>query len=225
MATSRQFRVPREQYLGLAKLLQLPETTVQELIAALRDTRPTLPRREFVARITSTVDTDPTELDAILDVLLALYWLRMDLAMSLSDFVDAVTQAMVATNQPELQPTDTWSARLSSLLQFEDTVGTIAKGAYLAAQYEHSVHDVEIFTDLRPIFRADLEAQPAAAIVTHNLKITYHEGSELREFYVALGPRGMRHLRNVVARADRKAKRLLSLLESASLPVLGEEPE
>ncbi len=110
---------------------------------------------------------------------------------------------------------------MSRLLRFEQPLGIAAKGLDLWVAHEHTLHALRIVTDVRPVFKADLE-RPGGAVIIHKLNLTYHDGDELREFFVAMDSADIRRLRTLLDRAERKAASLTSLLEASSVPLLGE---
>jgi hypothetical protein len=52
------------------------------------------------------------------------------------------------------------------------------------------------------------------------LRITYHEGDALKSFYLAMDTGDIESLRDVLDRADKKAKNLRPVLENAKVPYL-----
>lgn len=227
MSSSPRFRVPRQQYSGLTRLLQLSEEAAQELIAVLRDTPPTRSRVRLASRISSKVKLSRSDVRSIVDLLVSLYRARAEAELTVPEFVEAVRQAMEDTKSNELRPPDgDWVPflnRLTTLLQYDETFGITSKAGYLAVQFEHMLHNAELFTDIRPVFRSDLDDRPATIIV-HNLKIIYHEGQEVKELFVALNSEQVRRFRALLDRAESKAARLQRLLEEPSpLQVLEDE--
>ena len=80
--------------------------------------------------------------------------------------------------------------------------------------HENSFCDAKILTDLRPVFGASAEVQPEGIVVTHTLKLEYHDDRGAhRKFYVALNQDDLETLRNVLERADKKANSLQALSE------------
>jgi hypothetical protein len=74
----------------------------------------------------------------------------------------------------------------------------------------------------RPVFGSDPAVRPVGAVLTHTLKIRYHEGDlrDHREFYVVLDSNDLDELRDIIQRAQTKDKSLRELLKSAQLPTL-----
>lgn len=77
-----------------------------------------------------------------------------------------------------------------------------------------------ILTDIRPLFAPDLKAAPTAALVVHTLRISYHQGSELKQFYVAMDSEDIQALKNTLDRAESKAENLHAVLDTAKITCL-----
>jgi len=78
-----------------------------------------------------------------------------------------------------------------------------------------------VITDLRPLF--DESDEPAAFLVSHNLRIKYHEGTESsirKEIFIAMNGRDVRQLLTVLERALKKEEALRKTAETSNLPVL-----
>ncbi len=227
MASNPQLRVPKEQSAGLARLLALSEEQFSELEAALRETPATLWRREYAANVATRLQSiDRSDLDAIISVLLTLYLVRGDAGQPVTAFVEAIREAVALSDDEALRRVKVdWSVqqeRLRRLLDLEHSLGVVAKVGYLAGEHTHALHSAELFTDLRPIFRNNPGARPVAAIISHQLKITYHRGGDLDEFYVALSTENIALFRKLLDRAEAKARSLREMIESTAVPVLGE---
>lgn len=223
-----QFRIPTQEYSGIAKLLKLSDEQYREFVDVIKTTPAALQQREFSARIADRLTrSNAGDAEEIIRVLLTLYVLRADLKLSIRDFVDTFREAVEAAATKDLTPLhDDWAAfahRLTALLALDESLGITSKAGYLAGQHAHIVHRGEVFTDLRPVFRAQTEDRPVAFIIDHKLKITYDEGGEIKEFYASLSPPSLTEFREVFERAEQKSASLRILFADAGIPVLGED--
>ena len=65
-----------------------------------------------------------------------------------------------------------------------EALNTIAKAARLLRDGERLYCSGKILLTYRPVFGQDPAARPNGAVITHTLKIGYHEGSGHVEFHV-----------------------------------------
>jgi hypothetical protein len=87
---------------------------------------------------------------------------------------------------------------------------------------ERIFYSARILTDIRPIFN-EAGNLIEAAVIVHNLKIHFGENGDETDFYVALDTSDIQALREVLDRADEKAKQLQSLLQRSQISYLDAE--
>ena len=224
MPTGMRLTVPSSDREGLSQLLRLSEGDLDRLIAAIRETPPVLRRGEFTSQVASKANIS-ADAGEIVRVLTVLYSVRAETELSLSDFADVIRESVEqdqAFDGIKLSDDqwETFKVRLSTLLSLDHSLGVVAKAIFLLTDHPHVFHGARVFTDLRPVFGADPAQPPVAGVIVHQLKITYHEGDELKEFFVALESEELRRLFLILQRAETKARSLRSLVQSDAFPVL-----
>ncbi len=225
MLRYRGLRIPPEHYSTLAKLIQMEEGPLAELRSAIETTKPTLLPADFNARVAAKTTTfDGDEVDEILDVLMSLYLTRANFEASASEFVDLLCKAIEETGAEELKAAsdnpEVCKQHFEMLLNMDQTLGVVSKGFTLEIDHERTLHDMRIFTDLRPIFASDANMPPIAGVIVHKLRITYHQDNSLKDFYVALDSDDLERLLSLAQRSLKKAKSLKSFVESAKAYIL-----
>ena len=94
--------------------------------------------------------------------------------------------------------------RIVTLLSLDALHLIEAKAKELLQEAQRLLLDARILTDIRPVFGEDIGENPTAFILTHTLKLHYHEGGEHREFFVALDEQDIASLKRMSERAQRK---------------------
>jgi hypothetical protein len=112
-----------------------------------------------------------------------------------------------------------FSKRLADFLEATSVLGITAKAAKVLLEHEHVFLEPRILTDIRTVFK-DIEEQPVGAVIVHNLRITYRQNDDRKEFFVALDDSDLASLSQEIARAEAKAKVLKKLLEKAEITYL-----
>lgn len=224
-----ELRIPPEYQRGFVVMRHLDEEQVQKLISALEGESPTVNRAALRSRVMSNVGTIARgDLDLVMDTLVSLYTIRESLEMQQPDFADAVCEAMDESGVEELgfeddEDRELFKARLLRLLGV-DPLDMSAKASDLLQEHEHTVHGpMRVLTDIRPIFGTDPERDPEGAVITHTLKISYHEGRRVREFFLALDPEQVNELIGVLQRAELKAESLKRMLAGTPVPYIDGE--
>jgi hypothetical protein len=216
--------IPERYRTGVSAIRTLDSQSVQAIKAALEGTghqktddmgavQGTLGDMAITA-ITSIHSPRPAEFKQIGEALVSLYGAKSARDVSIEDFAEEVCEAMESIPEENLRLSHTERAqfkeKLLTLLN-ADVFGFITKIRDLTIEHERTFCHARIMTDMRPVFDSRIEDGPRAILVTHLLRLAYHEGSEKpKDFYVSLDANDLRTLRQLIDRAEAKAKALRS---------------
>jgi hypothetical protein len=216
--------IPKEDTGSIATIRALSAATLERFISALADAPPASNPQEMVAYIAARVPAIPAErLSLMVGTLYTLYQIRelsgVRHPQFLEDLMDGIRrspdQKIAIKDLPKLK------SMLEKILSI-GTLNTVAKAARLQRDSERIYCNAKILSDIRPVFGDDPAVRPLGAVLTHTLKVGYHEGSDHREFHVALDSDDLVALSEVVRRARAKDKTLRELLKGVDLPGLDE---
>jgi hypothetical protein len=215
-------QIPPDEVAKLVKICLLSVASSDELTAALK-VAPVLPEpKDLALQIADTVPSIPIE--DLVDIVSALYsisYVRQFSGISVNRFLsDLIEELRIPA---DLETEDQVSAVRSRLRVFLgiETLNTLSKAVGLQRDGERLYCESKIFSDIRPIFLNDASARPQSAVITHTLKIGYHEGKDHKEFFVILDMEDLEELREVIERAHVKSQTLRGLLTDAKLTDLG----
>lgn len=216
--------IPPEYEDGFVEMRGLDEGQLAALVSALEGEPPTLNRSRLRSRVASKVSAIArSDLDRVMEVLASLYALRESMGRTLPDFADAICDAMDESDAVDLwfedgEDRERFKARLMQLLGIE-SLDLSAKATDLMYEHEHTVHGpMRILTDVRPIFGSAPEGDPKGAVIVHTLKISYHEGRQVKEFFISLDSDQVGELMGVLQRANLKAESLKRTLAGTNVP-------
>jgi hypothetical protein len=214
-------RIPEEYKSGLAKLLALSEESAEALLAALNEAPPVMSTFELSSLLASKVRSVPREeIEEITDTLVSLYLSQQHHPDLGNELVEDVCRKMDDSGAQELKLSeenrDHFKNLLTALLKTEALVYP-SKAIGVLRDNERMFCNARILTDIRPVFGSSVHVPPKAAVIVHMLDIIYHQGEDLKEFYVGLDADDLETLRAVLERADLKAKSLRSVFEAARL--------
>lgn len=216
-------RIPEEYRSGFAKLIELKDEPFKELLTTLEEERPALYYTEFSARAARKIRAiDPEGVRDIIETLVSLHGVRTNWNLEIPELVEVVSQAVEGDEELKVSSAelDGFEGRLISLLEI-DSLDATAKALDVLLEHEHTLHDVRIMTDIRPVFGQDVEKPPTGTMIMHVLKISYHdESEEVKEFYVALDARDIEVLDTELERANQKAESLKRMLKSTGVPYI-----
>jgi len=162
------------------------------------------------------------DLKVILDALLVLNGVRAFVSLGVPEFATAVCDAR------ELKvPSEDREVFIDSLTRIlgAEYVNVTSKAMNVLTEYERTLHDARVMTDIRPVFGEDAARGPVAATIAHTLRLTYHERQRLQDFYIGLDTGDVKTLLEVLKRAEIKAASLRSFLSTTSLPHIETETE
>ena len=110
--------------------------------------------------------------------------------------------------------------RITKLLALEP-LSAATKAIHLQHDFERLLTHSRILTDARPVYGQDPSGKPLAMIITHTLKLTYSKGDDsTTDLYLALDSEDIADLKQVLNRAETKAKSLAKTFVIADIPVL-----
>jgi hypothetical protein len=178
-------------------------------------------RKELIAAVegAASQELSNTEAATVVRSLQSLYLFKASAESPLPEFVSGLIAAMQASENEGLAAADDNKAvlttKLTDLLSLS-SLERFYKTEQLKADHQQIFYDAKIVTDLRPVFDQPKEP-PVGAIVTHTLKIIFHEYGEHRELYFSLDAEDVVTLKKIAERAIDKMSSLQALLASASI--------
>jgi len=216
--------LPKEDASSITAMQALSHATMEKFISALAAAPLISNPHEMATHVAKRVSSIPKDqLTRVLDTIYTLYHIRELAGVEHSQFLDDLMEAI--QNNPTLQLSQKETPKLRFLLERTmniDSLNMVAKAGRLQRDVEHLYCAAKILSDVRPVFGSDPAVRPVGAVLTHTLKIRYHEGDlrDHREFYVVLDSNDLDELRDIIQRAQTKDKSLRELLKSAQLPTL-----
>ncbi len=219
-----QLTVPEPYRPGLQKLVDYDDATIEALLDILRGEQPAF-RGDLLSHVVAQAEGEglsPDDVRQIMEALTALYVVRAHFDEPAPDFAKDVSNAMYIEVPDDKK--QHFRNRLEHLLTI-DVLLVASKARDVLTDYAHNFHGARILTDLRPIFKDDTSDSPAAVAIMHTLKIGYHVGRDpnVDDFFVALSPSDLQMLRNVIERAEAKARGLQYMLDTARVPYVRAE--
>jgi hypothetical protein len=208
---------------ALEAIRHLSLDAAEQLAIALESSPVSSKSEEMFQRIKDRVSgIPPEELEGIVDVLYALYNVReyseLKRASFLRELIDGIQEA---AGEPIREPeASIVRARFRRLLSVE-SLNSISKAIRLQRNEERVYCHSGIVSDIRPVFGADVNENPVAAVIVHKLEIGFHKDGEHRKIFISLDEVDLEALGEVIDRARLKSQTLKNMLSGANLPRLG----
>lgn len=215
-------KIPDRDKPHLAKLLALSDAASTALVEQFDKARPTLSAETLASQVVDPRVLLGESLPGVISVLVSLVLTAEIRHLSLSDVVNDVVDAAVASDI-KVPDGDKAKAKGTLLkLTSNQTIAVTARAIGLLREHERMLSSARILTDMRPIFLGE-SPKPVAAVVTHTLRIEAHkEEGHVSEFF-ALDLKDLKALRDTVDRAIKKEESLKATLQSGGLSFVGED--
>ena len=217
-------QIPEENLPAIGKILKLSDAATEELIDALASTTISAEAPAMSEKIAGLVSSIPREdLADIVETLYSLYHVREFSEVRPARFVRDLVEALLQNPDFGLKKTEDAAIvgkRFHRLLNVK-TLNVLSKAIRLQRNVERIYCDAKILSDIRPVFGDDLSEGSINAVITHTLKLAYHEGADYRDFFIVLDQQDLIDLGEVIDRAQEKEEVITGLLEKLGLPRLG----
>lgn len=217
-------RIPKEDYDRVATLFAMSQADLDSLSIALTEAAPSLRLSKFSRNVQERVSLDPSVVDDVVRLLVAICSVQSQESLDATQVVDAICDAAPLTKDERLKaPSVGWGvlkSYLVSFLKLEKSLGVTAKAAFVAYQYPYHLHDARIITDARPVFPRNAGDGPTAYMIIHSLALEVHEGDQDHRWFVALDSTDLERLRDTIDRALLKEQTLQNSLQRTGTPVL-----
>lgn len=210
-------KIPEEDRPGLALLRRIPDEVFQALLIEINRSPSSIPK------VQSLSAEDAEQLFDSLNTLYRVHGHHDDI--KLEEFISDICEALRGYNELSVEDEPGFRDRLWSALNI-DALRIATKAFSLSGEHEHLFCTARVITDARPVFADNVSEGPAAMVITHNLKIEYHDViGELNEIYIGLGSADITELRGVLDRAEEKAKSLRAALMAAKIKCIDPQQE
>ena len=218
------FSIPERYRYGVSKIRDLDMDTARSLREALDKSVFNEERPEAMAVATSALESvsqssgSTSDFKKISEALVSMYLVKSRRDTSLEEFVNRVADALEELSDTSLRleagERESFKEKLQILLGAE-VFGVMSKVSDLRTEGERIFCHARIMTDLRPVFGSDVQKGPMAVLVTHNLKIAFHESGRKgdHDIYVTLDAEDLSDLKEVILRAESKANTLRSIVD------------
>jgi hypothetical protein len=216
-------KVPERYIPMLNAVRNLSESAASELVRALEAATLTSSHDEMTEQIADKVPSIPKEeLRNIVNVIYSLYHVREFSELNRNSFLDELIDSLREHADPKISAEELPAIRkrFKGLLSIKSLEG-LSKAVALQREGERLYGEAKIISDIRPVFGDDVEARPVAAVITHTLKIEYHENDGHKNFFIALDEYDLDDLEQIIKRAKAKAKTLTGVLADSEIPRLG----
>lgn len=215
--------IPKEVQPSVAKLLQLSDEAAQEIMNALESAPLSFDDQELAENVAANVKSvEPESANEVVQILFSLYVIRNKAEVPVPEFIDDFLEGVEKTDLKEiLSKVSTYKFKqwLSRFMGVRALAFT-ANARVTQKAFEHTFCTGQMLTDIRPLFESNNGAarRVIAALITHTLKISYHEGNRVKDLFLSVDSEDLDTLEELIAQARAESERLQPLLDAAKIP-------
>lgn len=222
-------RLPRDVAKNFLKLAKFASPAVNQISVALSQIPVSRDQgKQIDAAVSSESDVKFDSAEHALETSRAIQALHRLYARSNSrrdDFLRDLASAIIDGIAPDAVSSED-AAKLAAVLEALLNVPGLLlghKSAVLQLEHERFFLGARVLSDIRPIFRENMDEPLASALLCHSLKIEYWQGGERKEMYVALALEDLTVLYDALERAIAKDRRLRDeLMDKFSFDATGD---
>lgn len=227
--------LPDQSIQVLQRLIEIPDEKIGALIEGLKTAGPKFSIFDLSASAAKYCNLPRGLVEAVLQVISAMYIAKEQLSNSLDDFLDIQVRAAVrpafapaadraSAYQSDVKADARWAklrAFIKAAMSLEQTVGTASKAGHVLTEHEKIFVDARVVTDIRPIFHFDVSEKPTSAVFVHMLRITARDmfGTRKAEYF-ALDGNDLRSMRHIIDRAIIKEQTLKATADQSGIQVI-----
>lgn len=213
-------RVPPPHRPVLQKLGEVDDDTFEQLMAVL--SQPTAQGASSIDELADELEQalpafTPKEVALLLDAFISIF------ATARAHNRSAVSIAEVIAEPPNFDVEDSQRKKLVDRLKSAlaaPLVTTTFKVSEVLQNYERILHDVQIMTDVRPVFGENV-GYPEQAAVVNTIQISYHEERGTNSIHLVMDAEDLIKLRRLIDRALEKREALFDVLQKAGIVGIG----
>jgi hypothetical protein len=223
---SAMFQIPERYRPGLEKLAVLDNEVFVKLLEAIKNSPPTLHSEDIASLAHNQYDIESEDALDIIESIISLYSLRETEYFLTDQLAAEISKALQGESSIKLsnKVINQLQKRLSDFLEIRGPLEIASKAANLIMEHENIFSNSRVLTDLRPIFKPEIEDGIGGALISHILRISYKNINGSQESFFALDLGDIQQLLEQLERALEKEESLKKLLERSNIPYLDVYP-
>jgi len=224
MKDNPQMRIPDEYTTAFNDFFTMTVEKRKAFFSELKKTRIELTSSRIAQKISSKIKVSVTKLENIIEMFVSLYAFIESNTIPVSELVNSLK--ISAEDFGIKAKKSDWIAfqnQLKELIKNKDeSIGLISKAVELYGEYQNLFIDARTLTDLRPVFKSNIQEDPVGGIIIHNLKIIYRNKNSTRnrQIFIALDNSDLDTLIRILERAKEKSKTLYKCIDQKVFPCI-----
>jgi hypothetical protein len=209
---------------AIRQLLKYDDQKSEILLKLLKSSPPALLPMNLAKQFASEGGISVREATSVVRSLMSLFSIRVERRVPMDQFLGELYDSIQLAG---IKPTEEeWLNLKRFLLEVLNLTGAVeitSRAWDILLGNERNFIAGKIFTDLRPIFKADPGEPPVGAVIVHTLKVEVNKDNKRREIFIALDSSDLQKLGQTIERAKIKEASLLAFASESKLTVVRPE--
>jgi predicted hydrocarbon binding protein len=214
-------KIPESEHEILKKISELQDGTLAQLIDAIKGIDASQIQLDLSEKIAMKVDSiKKSDLVSILRTIRGLYAFKARKKIAAKEVAEIIGETIGEANSKMFPPENLprLKENLQKLLSIGSVIEVTAKAMDVMTDQSNIFCGVKILSDIRPVFKDSAEGLGLdAAVVIHNLKLSYHNNGDHKEFFVAMNADDVRKMKEVMERAEKKNEYLKAFIQKSQI--------
>lgn len=205
--------IPERYQKGFEKIATAEDRAINSLLKALQPSSTIMNVDDLVKKAARSSDLEQQDAFEVFRAVLSLYSLRDYENLSTDELISELGDAFQVSQKPKDisdEQIEIFKSRIELFLKIDDPLDVSYKASRLLIEYEHILLNTRILTDIRPIFKSNLNEGLSGVIVAHILRLLYRDAKGDKELFVALDSKDVSLLLEQAKRALQKEEVLLN---------------
>ncbi|MGP1383171.1 MAG: hypothetical protein ACTS2F_06385 [Thainema sp.] len=225
------FRIPDQHKAGFEKLASITESEFNDLLSSIKKLSPGFRSPQITVEDLDDSELDIGEAQIILDSVIAFFAAKDNIFSSSQGetddnfWVDTAAKSVFLNYENAGEYVQIFKERLSLILKHGESIDISVKSIKAALENERLMTDVNITTDIRPIFSGGKSYHFDKAIIVHSLKIEYRDFESAKEIFLALDFNDLQILREAIDQAEAKEFALENYLKDSHILLVSDRSD
>ena len=213
-------KIPDREYAVLKNIVELPEDSFSALVKALADIDLKLLQLDFSGDLAKQVPgLKASDLKAMVRTVSSFVSAFERNSKTPQEFGADLLET-IREEKPKYFPLDKaglLETRLQKIFSAGRVISLTSKAFDVMTEQDRIYCGSRVLSDIRPVFLGAADSI-SAAVVIHNLRLSYHQDGEHLEFSVAMNRDDLRALIQTLEKAEKKDQALRSFIQNTGVP-------
>lgn len=222
MKMRRSIRYTKDTVTTFQYIEKLDKEQLEKIIQYFSVSKPKIDFKDIVEDIIEITSLEEDDLINMIQLIYSSYSFLEDEEMDWNELADDIKHSD-SNGDKEFQEGFLWDKLIDFINKIinSEYLKVSNKGIKLIGSNSNTFIKAQIISDIRSIFKDDVEENPECAVILHNLKIRYLSNDLQKEFFLTLDIKDLKDLKGTIDRAITKHDKLKETMNWNDIHIMG----